>query len=73
MAAESPRSKTQTLAEWLRAMDAGDACPCCGAPLGAETARLGGSGLVCAACGCELETEEWPFRAESRERYCLAA
>ena len=73
MAAEFQCAKTQTLAERLMALSAGDACPCCGSPLKPETAKLGGGGLTCSACGCGLDTEEWLFRVESRTRVCLAA
>lgn len=65
--------RTPTVAEFLGSLVAGDPCPCCGEVLQSGQAHHSPAALVCRSCGCEVETEEWPFRVGSSEGFCLAA
>ena len=73
MSGELHCSKLEGLAERLLALSAGDACLCCGAAMELRVGPVGASSLMCRACGCELQTEEWPQRSSRQALYCLAA
>jgi hypothetical protein len=64
---------TPTLADLLGSLVAGEACPWCGDVLQPGQSRFATLVLVCCSCGCEVEAEQWPFRAGSSQKYCLAA
>jgi hypothetical protein len=68
----SPRD-APTLADLVGSLVAGDACPWCGDALQSGQSRFATLVLVCRSCGCEVETEQWPFQAGASEKYYLAA
>lgn len=65
------REKATTLADYLRSLVAGDPCPCCAGPLQSGSTRS--AELTCAACGCEIDTEQWPVRMGAAEEKRIAA
>jgi hypothetical protein len=73
MIAGLTRERTPTLAEYLRILSVGDACPWCGTRLEPASSRHATGSLRCVACGLEMECEEWPFRIGGPRGEFLAA
>jgi hypothetical protein len=67
------QSPAASLAEYLASLAVGGSCPCCGGTLSAGSTARAADALVCASCGCEVEAEDWPFRAAMCEGLVRAA
>jgi hypothetical protein len=73
MATASLPTRPPSLAEYLAGLTEGQCCPCCGATLRSRMSSRSSVLLACEACGCEVEGEEWPFRALSAGKLGVAA
>ena len=73
MAGPSTLIEVTSLAEYLCGLAEGDWCPCCGEALRAGSSARESDILRCSTCGCEVEAEQWPFRAVADRGCELAA